>query len=69
MADEAPTPCRWCDEAHGPRCPWVKALEFSSGDERITRVEFFTAADFKADRIEEPPGASYPRLKPMPGEA
>ena len=65
MTDET---CRWCGDSHGPRCPWVKALEFSSGDERITRVEFLTPADFKGERAEEADiGPSYPTLKPMGG--
>jgi hypothetical protein len=61
--------CRWCGEDHGKRCPWVKAFEFSSGDDRVTRVEFLTPADFGPQRqepaAEEP--ATYDKLKPMSG--
>ena len=60
--------CRWGGEEHGARCPWVKAYEFSSGDDRITRVEFLTPADFSPQRSAEPPAeepASYDKLKPM----
>jgi hypothetical protein len=35
--------CRWCGAWHGPRCPWVRAIEYS-GDGTITRVEFFQSA-------------------------
>jgi hypothetical protein len=47
MADDAPSPCRWCGEAHGKLCPWVKAYEYDSLTGLIvTRVEFLTPADY-----------------------
>jgi hypothetical protein len=59
--------CRWCGEDHaGLICPWVKALEFTHGDERVTRVEFVTAADFPKQQSAGEP-ENYPRLKPIPG--
>lgn len=65
--------CPWCGEAHGARCPWVKAFEFSPANPlTITRVEFLTPADYGIraakvgdSTIEEP--ADYPKLKPMGG--
>ncbi len=44
----------------------VKALEFAHGDERVTRVEFLTAADFRPVREESPqePEPAYQRLGP-----
>jgi hypothetical protein len=63
--------CRWCGEVHPTPflCPWVKALEFAHGDERVTRVEFLTAADFpKDDQKSAPPEQpDYPRLRPIEG--
>lgn len=59
-------PCRWCGEAHGPLCPYVKALEFGpAGD--ITRVEFLTMADMAPARQENEtaePEPDYPRFGP-----
>ena len=63
--------CRWCGEQHATPfiCPWVKALEFAHGDDRVTRVEFLTAADFPKDAKPalEMEQADYPRLKPTMG--
>ncbi len=62
------TACRWCGEEHGTRCPWVKAYEFSSGDDRITRVEFLTPTDCgPPQRSETDEPAPYEKLKPMGG--
>jgi hypothetical protein len=64
-------PCRWCGELHGPLCPMVKALEFDKETEKVTRVEFLTAADMIAPHGSnygaEPDeaGYEYARLKPM----
>ena len=63
--------CRWCGESHPSPllCPWVKALEFSSGDEHVTRVEFLTPADCDIKNVEEPGETTpaYPTLKPISG--
>jgi len=69
MADEESGTCRWCGEAHGPRCPWVKAVEFNAKNGAVTRVEFMTPADCAAPRRspEEEPAPDYPRLKPSRG--
>ena len=69
MAEGDAKLCRWCGEDHGgPRCPWVKAIEFSSGDERITRVEFLTPTDCgPPQRHETDEPAPYDKLKPMTG--
>ena len=69
MADENDLPCRWCGDKHGRLCPFVKALEFD-GDQKVTRVEFLTPADFGSNRHEledtrEPDDDDpYPRLGP-----
>lgn len=39
------TKCRWCDFEHGPRCPWVKAIEYHEDGVTVKRVEFLTPAD------------------------
>lgn len=65
--DPIPVPCRWCGEDHGPRCPWVKALQFSDMNGLITRVEFLTPADCGAPRTAEEVAGDYPKLKPMGG--
>jgi hypothetical protein len=62
--------CRWCGDIHGPRCPYVKALEFSfvPGADRaivappeswqqmvfVSRVEFLTPRDCVVAREKEP---------------
>lgn len=57
---ENPAACRWCGHFHGPRCPWVKAIEFDLWD-KITRVEFLTPADCGKPEREAEPEGEYPR--------
>jgi hypothetical protein len=78
MADEVAETCRWCGDIHGPRCPYVKALEFSfvPGADRailaspeqmlfVSRVEFLTPRDCVVAREKEPePEGEYPRRMP-----
>jgi hypothetical protein len=61
--------CRWCGDDHGPRCPWVKALQFSPAYASVvTRVEFFSPRDLLANEEgSADDGEDYPRLKPMKG--
>ncbi len=33
-------PCIYCGDMHGPRCPWVKAIDYDDCG-RVRRVEFF----------------------------
>lgn len=59
--------CPRCLEPHPLiECPYVKAIEFAVGDERlIRRVEFLTPADYgPAPKVgpEAEPAKSYPRL-------
>jgi hypothetical protein len=56
-------PCRWCGHLHGVLCPWVKALEFSHGDDLVTRVEFFAPRDYAPTPREEAPQTDYPKYK------
>ena len=65
-------PCRWCGDVHGPRCPWVKALEFEPMTGSVTRVEFLTPKDWgppPQPNPEEPddPAADYPKRAPLRG--
>lgn len=57
--------CRWCGEHHdGPRCPWVKALEFNGIGDTVTRVEFLTPVDMHPQLPAEVSAQDYERLKP-----
>jgi hypothetical protein len=61
--------CPRCGDGHDhdwPRCPQVKALEFSA-ENKISRVEFLTPLDYHRFQLQLPTaataqGASYPRL-------
>ena len=64
--DQKPEPCRWCGEAHGVLCPWVKAFEFGP-DGTLKRVEFVTYADIANEKpnVTVPPEVvPYRTIKP-----
>lgn len=65
MSTADATPCRWCGQHHGPRCPIVKALEFDSTGVIITRVEFVTDADAPPDHARPWP-YNHPGMRDWP---
>jgi hypothetical protein len=62
-------PCQWCGGDHDKLCPFIKALEFGPGGVDtlfgpVTRIEFLTHADFKAQPAQDARQAveDYPKL-------
>lgn len=46
MSDNDRIACRWCGEKHGPRCLYVKEIEFQQDGVTPRRVVFFSQTDF-----------------------
>ena len=55
--------CRWCNQAHGPKCPLVKAIEFHEDGITVKRVEFLTPSDYLSM---QPPLLPLPFPAPPP---